>query len=78
MIFLHVCVFFICPFLPQDAEVANMYKINRDTYNQTAKFWTETYAQVYIYIFMYNVFYTLLSLFYMLLVIVVVVLFYVL
>lgn len=23
-----------------------MYKTNRDTYNQTAKFWTETYAQV--------------------------------
>lgn len=31
---------------PQDAEVANMYKMNRETYNQTAKFWTETYAQV--------------------------------
>ncbi|CAM9678302.1 unnamed protein product, partial [Discosporangium mesarthrocarpum] len=31
---------------PQDAEVANMYKLNLDTYCQTAKFWTETYAQV--------------------------------
>lgn len=33
-------------FCNQDAEVANMYKMNRETYNQTARFWTETYAQV--------------------------------
>lgn len=30
---------------PQDAEVANMYKTDRTLFTQTAKFWTETYAQ---------------------------------
>jgi len=29
---------------PQDAEVANMYLSDRATFNQTARFWTETYA----------------------------------
>lgn len=29
---------------PQDAEVAEMYKNNRELFNQTAKFWTESYA----------------------------------
>jgi ubiquitin-conjugating enzyme (huntingtin interacting protein 2) len=29
---------------PQDAEVANMYKADRETFNNTAKFWTECYA----------------------------------
>mmetsp|Transcript_2647 Transcript_2647/g.5389 ORF Transcript_2647/g.5389 Transcript_2647/m.5389 type:complete len:198 (-) Transcript_2647:113-706(-) len=29
---------------PQDAEVASMYKADRNTFNQTAKFWTEMYA----------------------------------
>eukprot|EP00930_Biecheleria_cincta_P027467 TRINITY_DN19297_c0_g2_i1.p1 TRINITY_DN19297_c0_g2~~TRINITY_DN19297_c0_g2_i1.p1 ORF type:complete len:207 (-),score=50.29 TRINITY_DN19297_c0_g2_i1:228-848(-) len=29
---------------PQDAEVANMYKSNRELFNQTAKYWTETFA----------------------------------
>jgi hypothetical protein len=31
---------------PQDAEVANMYKTNYQTFAQTAKFWTEMYAAV--------------------------------
>mmetsp|Transcript_11948 Transcript_11948/g.14458 ORF Transcript_11948/g.14458 Transcript_11948/m.14458 type:complete len:199 (+) Transcript_11948:17-613(+) len=31
---------------PQDAEVANMYKSNRELFNQTARFWTDTYAAV--------------------------------
>mmetsp|Transcript_54060 Transcript_54060/g.128777 ORF Transcript_54060/g.128777 Transcript_54060/m.128777 type:complete len:203 (+) Transcript_54060:92-700(+) len=30
---------------PQDAEVANMYKTNRPLFSQTAKYWTETFAQ---------------------------------
>ena len=30
---------------PQDAEVANMYKTDRDTFTNTAKFWTECYAK---------------------------------
>lgn len=30
---------------PQDAEVARMYKNDRDEYNRTAKFWTESYAK---------------------------------
>lgn len=30
---------------PQDAEVAKMYKNNYPTFEQTAKFWTDTYAQ---------------------------------
>ncbi|CAM9540789.1 unnamed protein product [Phaeothamnion confervicola] len=30
---------------PQDAEVANMYKTSLETFRQTAKFWTETYAR---------------------------------
>merc|ERR1712060_390237 len=30
---------------PQDAEVAEMYKNNRDEYTQTAKYWTETFAR---------------------------------
>ena len=29
---------------PQDAEVANMYLSDIDTFRRTAKFWTETYA----------------------------------
>jgi ubiquitin-conjugating enzyme (huntingtin interacting protein 2) len=29
---------------PQDAEVAKQYKKDREAFNQTAKFWTETYA----------------------------------
>mmetsp|Transcript_69820 Transcript_69820/g.137030 ORF Transcript_69820/g.137030 Transcript_69820/m.137030 type:complete len:205 (+) Transcript_69820:90-704(+) len=29
---------------PQDAEVAEMYKSNRELFNQTAKYWTETFA----------------------------------
>lgn len=29
---------------PQDAEVANMYKSNRELFNQTAKYWTEMFA----------------------------------
>jgi len=29
---------------PQDAEVASMYKTDRDAFNRTAKFWTEMYA----------------------------------
>jgi ubiquitin-conjugating enzyme (huntingtin interacting protein 2) len=29
---------------PQDAEVAKMYKDSIETFEQTAKFWTETYA----------------------------------
>jgi len=29
---------------PQDKEVADMYKSNRELYKQTAKFWTESYA----------------------------------
>ena len=29
---------------PQDAEVAKQYLSNRPTFEQTAKFWTETYA----------------------------------
>lgn len=40
------CLIVFYFFSTQDAEVANMYKMNRETYNQTAKFWTETYAQV--------------------------------
>jgi len=31
---------------PQDAEVATMYKSDRTLFNQTAKFWTDTYAVV--------------------------------
>lgn len=27
-----------------DAEVANMYLSNREQFDQTAKFWTDTYA----------------------------------
>lgn len=30
---------------PQDAEVAKMYLSDRDNFNRTAKFWTDTYAQ---------------------------------
>jgi len=30
---------------PQDAEVANMYKTDRETFNRTARYWTETFAQ---------------------------------
>ena len=30
---------------PQDAEVAKMYMERRATFDQTAKFWTETYAK---------------------------------
>lgn len=30
---------------PQDAEVAEMYKHNRELFSQTAKYWTETFAQ---------------------------------
>jgi len=30
---------------PQDAEVARMYKTDRDNYDRTAKFWTDTYAK---------------------------------
>eukprot|EP00927_Polykrikos_kofoidii_P060258 TRINITY_DN5527_c0_g8_i1.p1 TRINITY_DN5527_c0_g8~~TRINITY_DN5527_c0_g8_i1.p1 ORF type:complete len:201 (-),score=30.34 TRINITY_DN5527_c0_g8_i1:373-975(-) len=30
---------------PQDAEVAEMYKHNRELFNQTAKYWTETWAK---------------------------------
>jgi len=30
---------------PQDAEVANMYKQNRELFEQTARYWTETFAQ---------------------------------
>lgn len=30
---------------PQDAQVAKMYKNDRATFQQTAKFWTDTYAQ---------------------------------
>eukprot|EP00929_Paragymnodinium_shiwhaense_P113836 TRINITY_DN82120_c0_g1_i1.p1 TRINITY_DN82120_c0_g1~~TRINITY_DN82120_c0_g1_i1.p1 ORF type:complete len:202 (-),score=45.01 TRINITY_DN82120_c0_g1_i1:218-823(-) len=30
---------------PQDAEVAEMYKSNRPLFLQTAKYWTETFAQ---------------------------------
>jgi len=30
---------------PQDAEVAEMYKTNRELFNQTAKYWTETFGQ---------------------------------
>lgn len=29
---------------PQDAEVAKMYKKDRKKFEETAKFWTETYA----------------------------------
>mmetsp|Transcript_36404 Transcript_36404/g.48038 ORF Transcript_36404/g.48038 Transcript_36404/m.48038 type:complete len:196 (+) Transcript_36404:44-631(+) len=29
---------------PQDAEVANMYLSDRETFDNTARFWTETYA----------------------------------
>ena len=29
---------------PQDAQVAKMYLSNRSKFDQTAKFWTETYA----------------------------------
>merc|ERR1712187_609010 len=29
---------------PQDAEVAEMYKSNRELFLQTAKYWTETFA----------------------------------
>lgn len=51
-VFVHLsmdpCAYRLLPVVrrPQDAEVANMYKLNRETYNQTARFWTETYAQV--------------------------------
>jgi ubiquitin-conjugating enzyme (huntingtin interacting protein 2) len=30
---------------PQDAEVADQYKKNRELFNQTAKYWTDTFAQ---------------------------------
>uniref|UniRef100_A0A0G4GER7 E2 ubiquitin-conjugating enzyme n=1 Tax=Chromera velia CCMP2878 TaxID=1169474 RepID=A0A0G4GER7_9ALVE len=30
---------------PQDAEVAKMYKTDRALYNQTAKFWTDSFAR---------------------------------
>jgi len=30
---------------PQDAEVAKMYMNDRPTFDNTAKFWTETYAK---------------------------------
>jgi ubiquitin-conjugating enzyme (huntingtin interacting protein 2) len=30
---------------PQDAEVAKMYIGKRDEFDQTAKFWTQTYAK---------------------------------
>mmetsp|Transcript_10375 Transcript_10375/g.13734 ORF Transcript_10375/g.13734 Transcript_10375/m.13734 type:complete len:196 (+) Transcript_10375:150-737(+) len=30
---------------PQDAEVAKMYMKNREEFDQTAKFWTESYAK---------------------------------
>merc|ERR1711939_180591 len=30
---------------PQDAEVANMYKSDIELFTQTARFWTDTYAQ---------------------------------
>lgn len=30
---------------PQDAEVAKMYMGNRDEFNRTAKFWTESFAK---------------------------------
>ena len=30
---------------PQDAEVAKMYKDDYETFKNTAKFWTETYAK---------------------------------
>jgi ubiquitin-conjugating enzyme (huntingtin interacting protein 2) len=30
---------------PQDAEVAKMYLKNRQEFNHTARFWTETYAK---------------------------------
>merc|ERR1711870_209027 len=30
---------------PQDAEVAEMYKHNRELFMQTAKYWTETFAR---------------------------------
>jgi ubiquitin-conjugating enzyme (huntingtin interacting protein 2) len=30
---------------PQDAEVARMYKTNREEFDRTAKFWTDTYAK---------------------------------
>jgi len=30
---------------PQDAEVANMYKSDKALFEQTAKYWTETFAQ---------------------------------
>jgi len=30
---------------PQDAEVAKMYVQDRDNFDRTAKFWTETYAK---------------------------------
>lgn len=30
---------------PQDAEVAEMYKTDRETFNNTAKFWCECYAK---------------------------------
>ncbi|CAE8711203.1 unnamed protein product, partial [Polarella glacialis] len=29
---------------PQDAEVAEMFKHNRELFNQTAKYWSETFA----------------------------------
>lgn len=30
---------------PQDAEVAKMYMKNREEFDRTAKFWTESYAK---------------------------------
>lgn len=33
------------PSSPQDAEVAEMFKSDRELFNQTAKYWTETFAQ---------------------------------
>lgn len=32
---------------PQDAQVAAMYKNDHDTYTQTARFWTESYARTH-------------------------------
>lgn len=30
---------------PQDAEVAKMYMSNREEFDRTARFWTQTYAR---------------------------------
>lgn len=32
-------------FMLQDAEVARMYMSDREQFNSTARFWTETYAK---------------------------------